>query len=239
MMDEQTKDFLKLGKDAYRKKEYSRAEDYLTRVVEQHDDFADVFNMLGVICHDRGLFTKAQQNFERALAINPRYTEAALNLAVTYNDLGQYDQAKGVFTKALSASKTEPGELDPFVRGKIANMYAGIGDVYQAAGLYERAADEYKKALALGPGFVDIRLKLAQSLRDDGKQTEALTEFRKIIEDQPSFVSARVHLGVTLYSMGKTQEAVLEWTEVLRLDPGNKSCQMYINLVKEEAGRKV
>ena len=83
-MDEQTKDFLKLGRDAYRKKEYSRAEDYLTRVAEQHDDFADVFNMLGVIYHDRGLFTKAQQNFERALAINPRYTEAALNLAVTW-----------------------------------------------------------------------------------------------------------------------------------------------------------
>ena len=90
-MDEQTKDFLKLGRDAYRKKEYSRADDYLTRVAEQHDDFADVFNMLGVIYHDRGLFSKAQQNFERALAINPRYTEAALNLAVTYNDLGRYN----------------------------------------------------------------------------------------------------------------------------------------------------
>lgn len=233
-MDEKTKDLLKLGRDAYRKKEYSRAESYLTRVLEKHDNFADVYNMLGVVFHDRGLFTKAQQHFERALAINPRYTEAALNLAVTYNDLGRYNDAKEVFNQALSASRAEPGELDPFVRGKIANMYAEIAEVYQAAGLYEQAQSEFEKALALGPGFVDIRLRLAQSLRDQSKQEEALEQLARILQDRPTYVAAHVHMGVTLYSLGRKTEAAASWKEALRLDPANKSCQMYLNMLKEE-----
>jgi tetratricopeptide (TPR) repeat protein len=234
-MDDKTKELLKLGREAYRKKEYSRAESYLAQVVEDQGAFADVFNMLGVIYHDRGLFSKAQKNFERALSINPNYTEAALNLAVTYNDLGRYEEARAIYARVLEVGKNEPGELDPFVRGKVANLYADIGDIYQSAGLYDTAAVEYRRALTLGPGFVDIRLKLAQSLRDAGKREEALEELRRVIQERPSFVPARVHLGITLYSMGRLAEAVAEWQEALRLEPDNRSCQMYLNLIKDGA----
>ena len=46
-------------------------------------------------------FRKAQNAFEHALAINPGYTEAALNLAVLYNDLGKYTEAKVAYARAL------------------------------------------------------------------------------------------------------------------------------------------
>jgi tetratricopeptide (TPR) repeat protein len=238
-MDERIKEILRLGRDAYKKKEYSRAESYLTEVLEKHDGFADVHNMLGVICHDRGLFSKAQDHFERALAINPGYTEAALNLAVTYNDLGRYEDAKRVYGEALARSQAVPGELDPFVRGKISNMYAEIGDVFASSGLYDEASVEFEKALSLAPGFVDIRLKLAQSLRDSGKHESAIEQFRRILADRPGYVAARVHLGITLYATGKIAEAVKEWEEVLRQDPENGSCRMYLNLVSEVAPGKV
>jgi tetratricopeptide (TPR) repeat protein len=232
-MDERLRELMKLGREAYKKKEYSRAETYLIQVMEGQDRYADVYNMLGVIYHDRGLFSKAQKNFAQALEINPNYTEAALNLAVTCNDLGRYEEAKEIYAKVLSVGRTEPGELDPFVRGKIANMYAEIGDVYFSSALYENAATEYRKALTMGPGFVDIRLKLAQALRDGGDREGAIAEFRNILADRPTFVAARVHLGITLYAQGKYTEAIAEWREALRIDPANKSCKMYLNLVKD------
>lgn len=232
-MDERARELLKMGREAYRKKEYSRAEDHLSQLLELHNDFADVYNMLGVIFHDRGLFSKAQKSFQRALEINPSYTEAAMNLAVTHNDLGRYEEARRIYGSLLAGGRSEPGDLDPFVRGKVANMYAEIGDVYQSSGLHERAAIEFRKALDLGPGFVDIRLKLAQALSDGGNRDDAVSELRQILNDRPTFVAARVHLGITLYAQGKHSDAVAEWREALRLDPSNKSCQMYLNLVKE------
>jgi tetratricopeptide (TPR) repeat protein len=87
-MDEQIKQLLLLGREHYAKREYEKAEDLLRQVAKQTDRFADVFDMLGVIAHSKGSFMLARDWFERALILNPNYTEAQLNLMVTLNDLG-------------------------------------------------------------------------------------------------------------------------------------------------------
>src|SRR5881398_3356050 len=125
-MDEALKQLLTLGRGYFEKKQYSQSEKYLTQVVEQNQSFADVYNMLGVIYHDQTHFARAQRAFEAALRINPSYTEAALNLAVIYNDMGKYKEAKEVYQGALTRQRQAPGQIDPFVQGKIANMYADI-----------------------------------------------------------------------------------------------------------------
>src|SRR5512147_2963527 len=160
-MDESLKQALTLGRGYYQKKEYGRAEQYLSQVVERNQSFADVYNMLGVCFHDQGQYQKAQRAFEAALRLNPAYTDAALNLAIIYNDMGRYREAKEVYAAALNRQRSNPQRMDPFVKGKIANMYADIGNVYASSGMLEEAVIEYRRALELGPGFVDIRLKLA------------------------------------------------------------------------------
>ncbi|MCA9602614.1 MAG: tetratricopeptide repeat protein, partial [Myxococcales bacterium] len=133
-MEERFKQILALGREYYEKREYDRAEHYL-RQVGAHEQFADVQNMLGVIAHDKGNLEEAQACFEGALRINPNYTEAALNLSVTYNDLGRYDEAKRIYQAALSRGQASPGKLDPFVKGRIANQHGELAQAYQDAGL--------------------------------------------------------------------------------------------------------
>ena len=158
-LDDGLKQALTLGRAYYLRKEYARAERYLTQVVEQNQSFADVYNMLGVIYHDHGQYQKAQRSFEAALRINPGYTDAALNLAVIYNDTGRYDAARETYQQALTRSGVARGEIDPFVKGKLANMYADLGDVWLSSGLYAEAAREYQRALDLCPSFIDIRAR--------------------------------------------------------------------------------
>ena len=162
-MEESLKQALTLGRGYYQKKEYARAEQFLSQVVEQNQSFADVYNMLGVIYHDQGQYQKAQRSFEAALRLNPHYTDAALNLAVIYNDTGKYQQAQEAYRQALSQSGAAPGQLDRYVKGKLANMYAEIGEVYLSSGLYAEAIAEYRRALDLCPGFVDIRAQMASA----------------------------------------------------------------------------
>ena len=126
--------------------------------------------------------------FRRALEINPAYTEAALNLAVTYNDLGKYREAKEVYQRALAASKNAPRSLDPFAKGKIANMHADIGAAYHAVGMYADAVREYQRALALCPTFVDIRTRLGTTLREMGDAAEAVREFERVRAENPRFL---------------------------------------------------
>ena len=229
-MDEMLKQALALGRGYYLKREYGLAEQYLTQVVEQNQSFADVYNMLGVIFHDQGQYQKALRAFEAALRINPGYTDAALNLAVTYNDTGKYKEAQETYRHALSRSGASHGKIDRFVQGKLANMYADIGDVYLSAGLYAEAIAEYRRALALGPTFVDLRAKLAGALRDSGERDAAIAEYEEVVRQAPSFVPARLNLGLSLLATGRKEDAVKQWETVLEISPGNRNAELYLQL---------
>jgi tetratricopeptide (TPR) repeat protein len=236
-MDDEFKQQLTLGRGYFEKKQFAEAERYLAQVVEANQSFADVYNMLGVVYHDQGQFARAQRAFEAALRINPAYTDAALNLAVIYNDLGKYREAKEVYAAALGRQRGSPSRLDPFVKGKIANMYAEIGDVLVSTGMLQEAVVEYRRAIELGPTFVDLRLKLADVLRDLGDHQAALEEFETLLAINPRYLPGHIHHGITLYSAGRKAEAVAVWEGVLQRHPGNRSAEMYLNLVRDGSGQ--
>ena len=227
-MDEHTKQLLLLGREHYQKREFEKAETALRSVIEQNDRMADVHDMLGVICHSRGNFAQAEYHFERALAINPAYTEAALNLAVTYNDRGKYEAARQVYARIKG---TPTGGLDPFARGKIANMHAEVGQAYADAGLPREAIAEYEKAVRMCPQFADLRTRLGTMLREVNDMPRAREQYEAAIGSRPNYVPARMQLGVTLLSLGETEGAAEQWRKVLEIEPENARAKMYLRMV--------
>jgi len=232
-MDERTRDILNRGRDHYAAGEYDKAERCLAPLAKDGLAFADVYDILGVIYHQLGRLGDAESMFQEALRINPGYTEAALNLAVTYNDLGKYREAKDVYQRAMAASKSAPRSLDPFAKGKIANMHADVGAAYHAVGLYQEAVREYERALALCPTFADIRTKLGTTLREMGDLGGAVRELEAVRAENPAFVGGRLHLGLSYYGLGRRAEAAEEWERVLAVAPDNKSAQMYLAMIRE------
>ena len=232
-MDDRLRDLLNRGREHYLAREYDRAERYLSELAREQLAYADVYDMLGVIYHQQGRLIDAETVFKEALRINPAYTEAALNLAVTLNDLGKYRDAKEIYERAMAASKNSPRHLDPFAKGKIANMHADVGAAYHAVGLFEDAVREYERALALCPKFVDIRTKLGATFREMGNIVAAVREFERVKTENPRFAGGRLHLGLSYYAQGRREEAAAEWQQVLDMAPDNKSAQMYLAMVRQ------
>jgi tetratricopeptide (TPR) repeat protein len=224
------------GRDAFDKQEFDEALVHFQKLVKQVDSFADVWNMMGQVYHGKGEFRNAIECFERAYSLNPRYTEVQFNLAVAYSEIGQYDKAEALYQKAREA---EPGDgdariPDPFVRGKLANMHADIGDVYHGLALFDDAVVEYDKALSLRPEFPDIRLRKAQTLFDSGQCDQAISELKAVKADKPEYAKARIQLGVFLYSQGDVEKSVLEWQQILDQDPNNERAKMYLRLAAKK-----
>jgi tetratricopeptide (TPR) repeat protein len=230
-MDEHTKQWLLLGREHYQKREFEKAEPMLRQVLEENDRLADVHDMLGVICHSRGNFTQAEHHFERALAINPSYTEAALNLAVTYNDRGKYEAARQVYSRIRNAASGGTLGLDPFARGKIANMHAEVAQAYADASLVYEAITEYEKAVRLCPNFADLRTKLATLFREVNDLPRAREHYEAAIDARPTYVPARVQLGVTLLALGDSEAAAQQWRKALEIEPDNVRAKMYLRMV--------
>jgi tetratricopeptide (TPR) repeat protein len=235
-MDERTKEQLILGREHYQKGEYDRAEQILGQVLKDSDQYADVHNMVGFILHGRGDLAGAERHFERAVELNPNYTEALLNLAVTYNDLGKYEASRRVYSE-IKVAGGEGGELDSFARGKIANMHADIAQAYLDAGARDEAIVEMKKAVALGPSFPDLWARLGSIYRDMNKLDLAREAYETALKAAPKYVHARILLGVTLLSMGDPEAAIAVWQEALSIDPENKSARMYLRMVEAQRAK--
>jgi len=231
-MDERIKDLLARGREHYQKREFDKADYVLREVIEHSDGFADVFDMLGIIAHSRGDLHAAARYFERAVALNASYTEALLNLAVTYNDLGRYEAARQIHSKVRKLGTAGPVQIDPFARGKIANMHADLGQAYAETGLVHEAIEQYLKAVQLCPTFADLRTRLGSLYRDAGDLVRAREQYEAAKNANPKYVPARVLLGVALFSLGDSAGALTEWQESLAIDPDNKSAQMYVRMLE-------
>ncbi len=238
-MDERIKELLARGREHYEKREFDRADYVLREVIEHEGGFADVLDMLGIIAHSRGDLPAAARYFERSVALNPAYTEALLNLAVTYNDLGRYDAAREIHAKVRKLGTMGPVPMDPFARGKIANMHADVGQAYADAGMIAEAIEQYVKAVHLCPSFADLRTRLGNLYRDAGELPRAREQYQAAKAANPNYVHARVLLGVTLFSLGESDAALREWREVLSVDPENRSAQMYARMVETTEGAAV
>ena len=103
----------------------------------------------------------------------------------------------------MAASKSAPRELDPFAKGKIANMHADVG-----AGVPRRRRCTRRPcASTSGAGAVpDVRRhphRARQHAARDGRHRRgAIREFERVRAENPRFVAGRLQLGLVLLRGG-------------------------------------
>jgi tetratricopeptide (TPR) repeat protein len=243
-VDDQVRELVALGREHFQRGEHALAAGHLEQVVARGVELPDVHFLLGCIQHHLGEFESAQRSFSRSLELNPAYVEAALSLAIVCNDMGQYEKAQEVYGKALAQvqkGKRDPAgnlPLDAYTKGKLANLHAVVADAYSSVQRPAEAAAEYGRALALCPAFVDLRVKLAQALRDAGDLPAARKELEVAVRGAPAYLPARVALGIALYAGGDLDAALLQWEEVVAADPQHRTAVMYLKLVRGQSAQK-
>ncbi len=231
-MQERQENLLRVARESYGRRDYAAAELAIRQVLELHDDYPDVHNMLGNILHSHGDLFGATKHFERAVELNPRYTEALLNLAITLADSGEYEAARGTYDR-LRAGHT--GTMtDPFVRGKIANQHADLAKSYVDAGCVPAAISELQRAIDLCPDFPDLHTRLATLYRDQGNHALAREHLTCAISTNPRYAPAHVLLGLTMLSLGAPDRAVASFRTALTVDPGNKSARMHLRRIEDD-----
>ncbi len=232
-MEAELKQVLNQATAAFQAGDYEVAEPRLLALVERPPVFANVYNMLGFIYSQRGLPEKAVDLFRRALAINPNYTEAQLNLTITLADMGVYDQALDEFGKAHDRERLAGAPVASPVRDRLANAHANLGRLYHELRLYDHAVAEFDKALMWAPRFADLHWRRAQSFAENGALEEAARGLQRALEINPRYTQAYLDLGLVFMRRGDQDQAVQLWQKALSLDPENRLASIYLRQVEE------
>ena len=97
------------------------------------------YNHCGLAYHEKGEYNLAIRNYNKAIELNPEFTEAYNNRGITFDEMAEYYRAIRNYNKAI--------ELNP----EFAEAYNNRGITYHEMGEYDLAIKDYNKAIELSP----------------------------------------------------------------------------------------
>jgi tetratricopeptide (TPR) repeat protein len=126
-----------------------------------------------------------------------------------YNDK-KYVEAAAAFEQAV-----------PFAKDRnLVAVLSRLGDCYGQAHQYDKAVENYKKAIELSPTDAPLHNSLGNIYANMNKIPEAQAEFQKSAELDPAGAAkAYFNLGATLYNTGKMDEAADAFKKATEKDP--------------------
>lgn len=211
---------------------FDAAEKLLRAGLADHGPLANLHNLLGCTFHRQSRFLEALQEFNRALAANPEFVEAALNLSATLCDLSRYEEARSVFQK-LSETVNPRKKQPALVLGRLANQHVANARAYEESSMFSDAVQEYKKALTLFERMPDVKLALAKLYVRTGQPDRARQEFEELVRLAPETVEAHNWLGILYYKLGRRDLAKRHWEKAQQSDPNDHAARAYIRLSRD------
>ncbi|MFH1851429.1 MAG: tetratricopeptide repeat protein [Candidatus Neomarinimicrobiota bacterium] len=140
--DENKKARLGIALCAYARKDYMLSLMQLQNLVEDDPDYAEVYNLCGLISRDMGDLVGARGFFILAIEKSPVLVEAQFNYGNILLDLEDYDNGVAVLVKIL---EQHPEHVPTLVR--MSELYFEIGK-HESALLYLGQALKYNPANA-------------------------------------------------------------------------------------------
>ena len=234
-MAAQTERALSRARERFAVQDYYGTVHLLEEIVAGGRAFADVHHLLGVSLSLLGQRERALSEFARALALNPRYLEALIHQGLVLSEMGREAEAEESFRRASASLSPASGGLPAPVAARLANQHAELAEAYAEAGALDRAVEQYERALGLGPGYVDLRYRMARLLLESGRPLEAREALDEVLRLRPNFVDASAALGLAHYLSGDALGAREIWKGCLSRRPENARVEAYLAMLGRTA----
>lgn len=214
----------------------------LERAVRVAPNNALYLSSLGNVYRCLGRSREAVGVLLMAVARQPDFAEAVSNLALCFEEQGDWDAAAECYERAreldpssaqaadrLASLRSKPDALAPGVgpvpmRGagsgmSPAELLAALGETLRLGGRGEDAAHWYRVALKLNPRLSNAYTALGAIHAGAGRFDEAIDNFRRALEIDENFRQARAYLATALDESGRLDEAEAMYRQTAALYP--------------------
>jgi len=179
----------------------------------------------GIALADRGEVEAAIADYERSLAINPRYSNAHNNLGLALNKLGRTEEAIVHFRAAVTE---KPSELE--AHNNLANALSDVGRL-------DEAMAEFRYVLERSPHHVNALNGEAVIYAQRGDLPKAEQQFKRVLEVDPTNLGALTNLGNVYAMTGRREEAARTFESALQRKPDDPVILFNLGQLDQELGR--
>ncbi len=200
----------------------------------------------GAVQNSAQAINQVSNNLQRCL-LEQKFDQTSQNRFNTAKRLraeGNFPAAAYEFTQALGSRDLQKSSFEQ------------VGDIMKLLGNEQKAAEYYKKAVAVGPSDLNLRLTYAKVLDNIGNADDALKEysyvlekstsdnkdilytlertFQKKLQDTPKNGNLNANMGAVLQKAGRLDEALAYYKQAETLDPSNINTRLNVGTLYQQ-----
>ena len=184
-----------------------------TDTVAKSPDSVLPHSELGIAYAARGEESKAIEQYQITLRMNPNFADGHSNLGALYGDMGRLDEAIRQHREALRLKPESPA------------AHNNIGLAFSRKGMLAEAVEHYRESLRLEPLSPGVHNNLGNAYQSMGRLDEAIAEYREALRIQRDFPDTYINLGVAYAKKGMLDEAMAQFLSAEALNPDNPVVQ--------------
>ena len=155
---------------------------------------------------DEGKWDEALKSYKQAVEIDPRYSDAYLNMGDAYMSAGRYKEGFAAYRQAIAASPTN------------ADAFYSLGAAFNDMGQYGDAFKPFVTAINLRPDFAEAHYGIGFAYMRLENYRDALVYLRRAIRLAPDYADAHLALGLTYVGLRDAKAAEAELKILTGLD---------------------
>jgi tetratricopeptide (TPR) repeat protein len=221
----------------------------------------DAHFAMGAALLAHGRYADSAAAFRKSLQLDPGSAAARTGLAAALTGAGKATEAVAEARKAVEAdpNRAEAHSIlaaaiiaenpknwteaiaeaqdGAFKNDKNPDVHYVVGNLFDADGRFDQAAQAYQRALSLDPEFTAARAALIKSQFRRGDLDGALKEALKLAEEAPTSGEAQLQAGELLLRKGDNAAAIAPLEKAVKLLSGSADANYYLGRAYQFTGR--
>ncbi len=180
-------------------KDYETAIKILDSAYNLDKTYYEIPYNLGYCNHILNKIEEANNYYKIALSLHPIHINSLNNSGIIERDLGNLDNSKILFKKAIKLAFNKPF------------LHNNLGTSIEAEGNNNLAIEEFNIALSINPNFIDALINISNVYHFTNRSNIALDIINKAFAIAPDNPSVRFNRSLTLLRLGKLKEGFTEY----------------------------
>ena len=238
LLKETAEAHIHLGDVYILQRRFNAAEQAYREGIRLNPNYTESYYGLGRVAEMQNRFHQAMEYYDAALARNRYSAQAHYRRALTYQKLGDKEQAAAAMAQ-FQRLKTYEDQMHRFREGIYKNpnvpiLYVKLGELHEAYDNLTEAAQIYEVATQVHPSYLPAYLHLGAVFIKQRALQKAVSVYEKASAIAPDNPQVQIKLGVIYINQHQFESAIAAFKRAIAID--NTAAEAHNNLARLYAG---